>query len=53
MDAPNPDFGEEWFHTNTQLFNVLDEPNGFKGAEEVIAPWNAPSAGVTPAMDGS
>jgi phospholipase C len=25
MDAPNPDSGEEYFHTNTQLFNVLDE----------------------------
>src|SRR5262249_40587598 len=23
MDSPNPDSGEEWFHTNTQLFNVL------------------------------
>jgi phospholipase C len=24
MDAPNPDSGEEWFHTNTQPFNALD-----------------------------
>src|ERR1700733_8602735 len=52
MDAPNPDSGEEWFHTNTQLFNVLDAQNRFKGAKEVTAPWNAPPPGVTPTMDG-
>ena len=52
MDAPNPDSGEEWFHTNTQLFNVLDAQNRFKGAEEVSAPWNAPPPDVTPTMDG-
>ena len=52
MDAPNPDSGEEWFHTNTQLFNVLDEQNRFKSAEEVAAPWNAPPPGATPTMDG-
>ncbi|HEX3608641.1 MAG TPA: hypothetical protein VHU14_03065 [Solirubrobacterales bacterium] len=23
MDAPNPDSGEEYFHTNVQLFNIL------------------------------
>ena len=27
MDSPNPDSGEEFFHTNTQLFNTLDEQN--------------------------
>ena len=42
MDAPNPDSGEEWFHTNTQLFGVLDEHNRFKLGEEVAEPWNAP-----------
>src|SRR5579862_2826258 len=52
MDAPNPDSGEEWFHTNTQLFGVLDAQNRFKGAEEVTEPWNAPPADVTPTMDG-
>ena len=52
MDAPNPDSGEEWFHTNTQLFNVLDAQNRFKGAEEVTEPWNAPPPGATPTMDG-
>ena len=40
MDAPNPDSGEEWFHTNTQLFGVLDEHNRFKLGEEVTEPWN-------------
>ena len=52
MDAPNPDSGEEWFHTNTQLFNVLDAQNRFKGAEEVTEPWNAPPTNATPTMDG-
>ena len=52
MDAPNPDSGEEWYHTNTQLFNVLDEHNRFKIGEEVTEPWNAPPPGATPTMDG-
>jgi phospholipase C len=52
MDAPNPDSGEEWYHTNTQLFGALDEHNRFKIGEEVTAPWNAPEPGATPTMDG-
>jgi len=52
MDAPNPDSGEEWYHTNTQLFGVLDEHNRFKIGEGVTEPWNAPPAGATPTMDG-
>src|SRR5580765_365499 len=52
MDAPNPDSGEEWFHTNTQLFNVLDAQNRFKIGEAVSEPWNAPPPGATPTMDG-
>jgi len=52
LDAPNPDSGEEWFHTNTQLFNVLDEHNRFKIGEEIGDPWNAPPPGATPTMDG-
>jgi len=52
MDAPNPDSGEEWFHTNTQLFNVLDEHNRFKLGEEIAEPWNAPPPGAAPTMDG-
>jgi phospholipase C len=52
MDAPNPDSGEEYFHTNTQLFNTLDEHNRFKIGEAVSAPWNAPEPGAVPTMDG-
>ena len=24
MDSPDPDSGEEWYHTNTQLFGAID-----------------------------
>ena len=52
MDSPNPDCGEEHFHTNTQLYNTLDEHNRFKIGDAATAPWNAPAAGATPTMDG-
>jgi phospholipase C len=52
MDSPNPDSGEEYFHTNTQLFNTLDDHNRFKLGEAATAPWNAPPPGATPTMDG-
>ena len=52
MDSPNPDSGEEYFHTNTQLYNTLDDHNRFKIGEAATAPWNAPPAGATPTMDG-
>src|ERR1700753_3528403 len=52
MDSPNPDSGEEYFHTNTQLFNTLGEANRFQLAEAVSEPWNAPPEGATPTMDG-
>jgi phospholipase C len=52
MDSPNPDSGEEYFHTNTQLYNTLDSHNRFKIYEAVTAPWNAPPPGATPTMDG-
>src|SRR5579862_3742171 len=52
MDSPNPDSGEEYFHTNTQLFNTLDDDNRCKIGESVTAPWNAPSPGAKPTMDG-
>ena len=52
MDSPNPDPGEEFQHTNTQLFNELDEANRFKDATEMVAPYNAPPAGTAPTMDG-
>jgi phospholipase C len=52
MDSPNPDSGEEYFHTNTQLVNVIDDHNRFQIGEGVAAPWNAPPPGATPTMDG-
>ena len=52
MDSPNPDSGEEYFHTNTQLFNIVDEQNRLKIGEAVSAPWNAPPPGAVPTMDG-
>ncbi|MET9897486.1 alkaline phosphatase family protein [Streptomyces sp. NPDC006446] len=52
MDSPNPDTGEEYPHTNTQLFNILDEHNRFKVRDEITAPHNAPEPGRTPTMDG-
>jgi phospholipase C len=52
MDAPDPDPGEEYQHTNTQLFNILDEVNRFKDAREMAPPYNAPRPGQAPTMDG-
>src|SRR5277367_1222581 len=52
MDSPNPDSGEEWYHTNTQLFGTIDDHNRFKIGEAVTEPWNAPPPGATPTMDG-
>src|SRR5580704_9093724 len=52
MDSPDPDSGEEWYHTNTQLFGTIDDHNRFKIGEGVTAPWNAPPPGAVPAMDG-
>jgi phospholipase C len=52
MDSPNPDSGEEYPHTNTQLFNTLDDHNRCKMAGELAAPWNAPAPDQVPTMDG-
>ncbi|HUC37139.1 MAG TPA: alkaline phosphatase family protein [Acidimicrobiales bacterium] len=52
MDSPDPDPGEEFQHTNTQLFNVLDEANRFKDATEMVAPYNAPPDDHEATMDG-
>ena len=52
MDSPNPDSGEEYFHTNTQLFNTIDDHNRFTIGEAAAAPWNAPPPGAVPTMDG-
>ena len=42
MDSPNPDSGEEYPHTNTQLFNIQNEQNRFKLGADITAPYNAP-----------
>ena len=52
LNSPNPDSGEEYFHTNTQLYNTLDVHNRFKIGEAVTAPWNLPPPGTEPSMDG-
>ena len=52
MDSPNPDSGEEYPHTNTQLYNILNEANRFKVLDDITAPYNAPAPGQTPTMDG-
>lgn len=52
MDSPNPDSGEEYPHTNTQLFGILNEHNRFKLGEDITEPFNAPEPGQTPTMDG-
>ena len=52
LDSPNPDSGEEYFHTNTQLYNRLNDHNRFKIGDGATAPWNAPPPGATPTMDG-
>ena len=52
MDAPNPDSGEEWYHTNTQVFGTMDDRNRFAGPDTMAAPWNVPAPGAEPTMDG-
>ena len=52
MDSPNPDSGEEYPHTNTQLFGIQDEQNRFKVGADIKAPYNAPVPGQVPTMDG-
>jgi phospholipase C len=52
MDSPDPDPGEEYQHTNTQLFGTLDEANRYKDATEMVAPFNAPADGRAATMDG-
>src|ERR1700704_2874807 len=42
MDSPNPDSGEEYPHTNTQMFNTLSDANRFKLGEDITSPYNAP-----------
>jgi phospholipase C len=52
MDGPHPDSGEECYHTNTRLFNTLDERNRFKTGAAVTAHRNAPPEGTAAASSG-
>lgn len=53
MRAPDPDPGEEYPHVNTQLFGIVDPPdNASVEVGDMAAPYNAPSPGQKPKMDG-
>ena len=52
MDSPNPDPGEEYPHTNTQLFNVLDPSTGSRTPPRWCPPYNAHLTAGAPTMDG-
>jgi phospholipase C len=52
LDVPNPDPGEEYQHTNTQLFNILAPENRGKRAHDMPS-TNAPDQpDQVPGMDG-
>ena len=67
MDAPNPDSGEEYYHTNTQLFNTLgraqpiqDRGRDRRAVERAAGgcrcrPWtgSSPTTSVTSPASGS
>ncbi|MGO8871693.1 MAG: alkaline phosphatase family protein [Acidimicrobiales bacterium] len=50
-DIPDPDPGEEYQHTNTQLYNKLD-PGNFGLPAHKMATTNAPDPGDEPTMQG-
>jgi phospholipase C len=52
MNTPKPDPGEEYPHINTDLFGIQDPKNRFVPLSKMVAPFNAPSAGQQPTMDG-
>ena len=53
MDSPNPDSGEEYPHTNTQLYNILNEAEPIQGRRgHHRARTTRPQPGQTPTMDG-
>lgn len=52
MNTPKPDPGEEYPHINTDLFGVLDAKNRGVPLSKMVAPFNAPSPGQQPTMDG-
>ena len=51
LDIPNPDPGEEYQHTNTQLYNILSPENRGKRARKMPS-TNAPPHGQKASMDG-
>jgi phospholipase C len=54
MDTPDPDSGEEYPHTNTQLFGAVSpEENRFMTVDKMLPPFNAPAnPALAPTMDG-
>ena len=42
VNVPNPDPGEEYPHTNTQIYNVLRPENRFEGAHKMMLDPNMP-----------
>lgn len=53
MRHPQPDPGEHYPHVNTQIFDIVDPPtNAELFANEIRAPFNAPTASSTPDMSG-
>ena len=51
-NTPDPDPGEEYPHTNTQLYDIVDEGN-IGAAVHDMTTWNTPPAGAgPPTMDG-
>ena len=45
VNVPNPDPGEEYPHTNTQIYNVLRPENRFEGAHKMMLDPNVPGPG--------
>ena len=54
MDTPDPDPGEEYPHTNTQLFGTVDPPgNRYASVGDMKPPYNAPAdPALEPMMTG-
>jgi phospholipase C len=52
LNTPDPDPGEEYQHTNTQLFNILAPENRGKPVHDKMDSFNAPGPGQKPTMDG-
>ena len=51
-DVPNPDPGEEFPHTNTQIYGVVAEGNRFRSADQMMDHPNLPAAGAEATMEG-